>query len=267
MADLESIKRRQQQAWAAGDFSMIATQQLIVGEALCEAVDIHPGQRVLDVATGSGNTALAAARRGGEVTGIDFVPALLERGRERAAAERLAITFQEGAAEELAFPDAAFDVVLSTFGAMFAPEQEKVAREFLRVCRPGGKIGMANWTPDGLIGELFRTVARFVPPPAGISPPTLWGTAERLRDLFGGDVASLQVTPRRAVIRHRSVERWVEFNRKYLGPTVKAFEALEPSGQEALAGAMADLMRRGNRSEDGTLVAPSAYLEVVAIRK
>jgi SAM-dependent methyltransferase len=266
MTDLESIKRGQQQAWAAGDFSIIATQQLIVGELLCEAVDIHPGQRVLDVATGSGNTALAAARRGGEVTGIDFVPALLQRGRERAAAERLTITFQEGTAEALAFPDAAFDTVLSTFGAMFAPEQEKVARELLRVCRPGGKIGMANWTPDGLIGQVFQTRAQFVPAPPGIRPPTLWGTMGRLRELFGGDVVSLQVTERSTMIRHRSVERWAEFNRKYLGPMATAFETLEPSGQEALARALTDLMRRGNRSGDGTLVAPSAYLEVMATR-
>ncbi len=172
MADLDAVRRRQQQAWSAGDFSMIATQQILVGELLCEAVDVHPGEAVLDVATGSGNTALAAARRGGEVTGIDFVPALLDRGRERAAAERLRITFREGDAQDIPFPDRSFDIVLSTFGAMFAPDQERTALELLRVCRPGGRVGMANWTPDGVIGEMFHTVARFVPPPAGQKPPS-----------------------------------------------------------------------------------------------
>jgi len=266
MADPGALKRRQQQTWASGDFSMIATQQLLVGELLCEAVDVHPGQRVLDIATGSGNTALAAARRGGTVTGIDFVPALLARGRERAAAERLTIDFQVGDADALGFPDASFDVVLSTFGAMFAPDQERTAREILRVCRPGGKIGLATWPPDSLIGELFRTVARFVPPPAGATPPVLWGTEDRLRELFGGAVSSLRAARRRIVFRHRSVESWLEFNRKFFGPTIKAFETLDPSGQETLSREMMDLMRRGNRSGDATLVAPSEYLEVVAVR-
>lgn len=266
MADLDAVRRRQQEAWAAGDFSMIATQQLIVGELLCEAVDVHPRQKVLDVATGSGNTALAAARRGGEVTGIDFVPALLDRGRERAAAERLRITFQEGDAQDIPFSDGAFDIVLSTFGAMFAPDQERTASELLRVCRTGGKVGMANWTPDGTIGEMFRTLARFVPPPAGLKPPSLWGTEARLRELFGRGVSAIQATRRNTKIRHTSIERWLEFNRRYLGPNQKAFEALDASGQEALARALTDLMRRANRSGDATLVAPSDYLEVVAVR-
>jgi SAM-dependent methyltransferase len=266
MADLDPVRRRQQEAWAAGDFSMIATQQLIVGELLCEAVDVHPGQKVLDVATGSGNTALAAARRGGEVTGIDFVPALLDRGRERAAAERLRVTFQVGDAQEIPFSDGAFDIVLSTFGAMFAPDQERTAGELLRVCRTGGKVGMANWTPDGTLGEMFRTFATFVPPPAGLKPPSLWGTEARLRELFGRGVSDIHATRRNIKIRHASIERWLEFNRRYLGPNQKAFEALDASGQEALARALTDLMRRANRSGDATLVAPSDYLEVVAIR-
>lgn len=266
MADLNAVKRRQQQAWATGDFSMIATRQILVGELLCEAVDIHPGQRVLDVATGSGNTALAAARRGGEVTGIDFVPALLERGRERAAAERLTIAFQDGDAEDIPVADASFDVVLSTFGAMFAPNQEKTARELLRVCRPGGKIGMANWTPDSTIGEMFRTFARFVPPPEGVTPPSLWGTEGRLRELFGDGVSSTLATKRSIKMRAASVDDWLDFMRRFLGPSQKAFEALDPSGQEALARELRMLMERANRSGDGTLVAPSEYLEVVAVR-
>ncbi len=266
MTDFDAVKQRQQQAWASGDFSKIATQQILVGELLCEAVDVHPGQKVLDVATGSGNTALAAARRGGEVTGIDFVPGLLERGRERASAERLNIVFQEGDAEHIPFPDASFDVVLSTFGAMFAPNQEQTARELLRVCRPGGKIGMANHTPDSTIGEMFRTFAKFVPPPAGVKPPSLWGTEGRLRELFGQGVSSILATRRSTKIRHASIERWLEFTRTYLGPTQKAFETLDPSGQETLARDLRELMRRANRSGDGTLVAPSDYLEVMAVR-
>ncbi len=267
MTDLDAVKQRQQQMWATGDFSMIATQAILVGELLCEAVDIHPGQRVLDVATGSGNTALAAARRGGDVVGIDFVPALLERGRERAAAERLTIAFQEGDAEKIPFPDASFDAVLSTFGAMFAPNQEKTGHELVRVCRPGGKIGMANWTPEGFPGQMFRTVAKFVPPPPGLKPPTLWGTEDGLRSFLGDHVASLQITRRYHMFRHRSPESWLEYHRRFFGPAVKAFETLDAKNQNALAGEIIDLLRQGNRSRDGTAVVPGEYLEVVAVRK
>jgi len=265
--DLIAIKRRQQQAWAAGDFSVIATEQVLVGELLCESVDIHAGQKVLDVATGSGNTALAAARRRGDVIGIDFVPALLERARERAAAERLQITFQHGDAENLPFPDASFDIVLSTFGAMFAPDQEKAARELLRVCRPGGKIGMANWTPDSLVGEVFRVTARHVPPPPGLKSSTLWGTEERLRELLGDGIASLRTTTRVHVFRNKSARHHEEFLQTCFGPTQKAFEALDAAGREALARDRLDILHRFNRSGDDTLVAPSTYLEVVAVRK
>jgi SAM-dependent methyltransferase len=217
------------------------------------------------VATGSGNTALAAARRGGEVTGIDFVPALLDRGRERAAAERLRIVFQEGDAENIPFPDAFFEVVLSTFGAMFAPDQERAARELLRVCRPGGKIGMANWAPDGFTGEMFGLVAKFVPPPQGLGPPTRWGTEAGLRELFGG-AASIRTCRRSAIVRALSPDHWLKGRRAYFGPTIKAFELLDPVGQEALAGEMLALVRRFNRSGDGTVVVPSDYLEVAAVR-
>jgi ubiquinone/menaquinone biosynthesis C-methylase UbiE len=267
VTDLDAVKQRQQQMWATGDFSMIATQAILVGELLCEAVDIHSGQRVLDVATGSGNTALAAARRGGDVVGIDFVPALLERGRVRAAAERLTIAFQEGDAEEIPFPDASFDAVLSTFGAMFAPNQERTARELVRVCRPGGKIGMANWTPEGFAGQLFRTVAKFVPPLPGLKPPALWGTEDGVRGFFGDRAASLQITRRYHTFRHRSPESWLEYHRRFFGPTVKAFEALDPKNQEALAGEIIDLLRQRNRSGDSTMVVAGEYLEVVAARK
>jgi len=240
---------------------------MIVSELLCEAVDLRAGQRVLDVATGSGNTALAAARRWCEVTGIDYVPALLERGRERAAAERISITFQEGDAEQIPFPDSSFDAVLSTFGAMFAPNQERAAQELLRVCRPGGKIGLANWTPDGFVGTYFRAIVQYAPPPPGLTPPILWGTEERLRELFGESVASLQITRRSVVARYRSVQHWLEIFRTYFGPTLKAFEVLDAAGQENLARDLVSVVLRFNRSGDETIVIPSDYLEVVATKR
>jgi len=267
MRDLESIKKRQQEAWAAGDFAIMATAQVLVGELLSEAIDIHPGQTALDVATGSGNTALAAARRGAVVVGIDYVASLLERARERAAAERLRITFQEGDAEHLPFPDTSFDIVLSTFGVMFAPDQEQAARELLRVCRPGGKIGLASWTPDSLPGQTFGITARYAPPPPGVRPPVLWGTEERLRELFGDGITALGITKRSAVGRSPSEERWLESRLTYFGPTRKVFEGLDAAGQAAYSRDLLELVRRFNRAEDGTVIAPSDYLEVVAVRK
>ena len=265
--DLAAVRQRQQRTWAAGDFAVIGLPTVIVGEQLCEAVDLRAGQRVLDVATGSGNTALAAARRSCEVTGIDWVPELLARARERAAAERLPIEFSHGEAEGIPFPDGAFDAVLSTFGAMFAADQERTAGELLRVCRPGGRIGLACWTPDGLVGELLRTTAGHAPPAAGLEPATRWGTEERLRQLLGPGVTSLWVTRRSLVYRFRSPRDWLDLYRAYYGPTIKAFEALAPDGQEALARDLLDLLHRFNRADDGTVVAPSDYLEVVAIRR
>ena len=265
--DLGVIKGRQQQTWASGDYAAVGTRILIMSELLCEAVDLRAGQRVLDVATGSGNAALAAARRWGEVTGVDYVPALLERARVRAHAEGLPAIFQEGDAEQLPFPDASFDVVLSVVGAMFAPDQERVAQELLRVCRPGGKIGMANWTPDGFVGELFRVMGRHVPLPPGLKSPSLWGTEERLRELFGDGVASLQVTRRSFTMRFRSADHFVEFFRAYYGPTLKAFESLEPTAQEALTRDLVDLVGRFNVSDDETMVWPQDYVEVVAVRR
>ena len=265
--DLVEVKERQRLAWASGDYSMFGSALLIMSELLCEAVDLRPGQTVLDVATGSGNTALAAARRFGETTGIDYVPALLERGRERAAAERLEVAFREGDAESIPLPDASFDVVLSTVGVMFAPDQEKAAGELLRVCRPGGRIGLANWTPDGFAGELGSLFGKYLPFSPGLKPPVLWGTEERLRELLGGGARDLRIARRSFVFRYRSVRHYLEVLQTQLGPTRETFLALEPSVREKLAANVVDLIGRFNRSDDETMVVPSEYLEVVATRR
>ena len=264
--DLSAVKQRQQAAWSSGDYSVIGATLVIVAEQLCETVDLRSGQRVLDVATGSGITAIAAARRFCEVTGIDYVPALLDRARERAAAEHLHVMFQEGDAENLPFPDASFDAVLSTLGVMFTPDQEQAAHELLRVCRPGGKIGLASWTPDSYIGEVLRTIGKYVPPPAGIKPPVLWGTEERLRDLFGDQVTALQVTRRSFAFRYRSAQHWLETFRTYYGPVHKTFGALEAERQEALANDLIELLQRFDIGAGTGLVVPSDYLEVVATK-
>ncbi len=267
MSGLDAIRQRQQQTWATGDFSVVGASQLIVGELLCDAVELHAGQTVLDVATGSGNTALAAARRACHVTGIDFVPALLERGRERATAERLHITFLDGEAEKIPFPDASFDAVLSTFGAMFAPDPQRTADELVRVCRPGGKIGMANWTPEGMIGEMFHIVRQETPPPVNIDPPEHWGIESKLHERFGDRISSLTVTRRDALFLHFTAQSWVEFMRTWFGPTIVTFRALSPERQEALTAAMVDLAIRHNQSGDETLLARGEYLEIVAVKR
>jgi SAM-dependent methyltransferase len=264
--DLEVVKARQQAAWAAGDYAEIGTRLQIVGESLCEAVDLRAGSRVLDVAAGNGNASLAAARRFCYVTASDYVPALLERARERARADRLEIEFRQADAEKLPFPDASFDVVLSTFGVMFTPNQERAAAELLRVCRPGGKIGLANWTPESFIGQLFKTLGKHLPPPAGVKSPALWGTPARLAELFSGAVESIDVRPRNYVFRYLSPAHWLEVFRTWYGPLHKAFGALDARGQQALAEQLEALMARLNRARDGTLVLPSEYLEVVAVR-
>ncbi len=246
---------------------MFGSALLIMSELLCEAVDLRPGQRVLDVATGSGNTALAAARRFGETTGIDFVPALLERGRERAAAERLEVAFREGDAESIPFPDASFDIVLSTVGVMFAPDQERAAGELLRVCRPGGRIGLANWTPDGFAGELGSLFGSYLPFSPGLKPPVLWGTEGRLRELLGGGVRDLRIARRSFVFRYRSIRHYLEVLQTQLGPTRETFLSLDPAEREGLMRDVVDLIGRFNRSGDGTMVVPSDYLEVVATRR
>jgi len=267
MADLAAIKERQQEAWAAGDFSMFATTIVIVSERLCETVDLRAGQKVLDVATGSGNTAIAAARRGCEVTGVDYVPALLERGRVRADAERLAVTFLEGDAEDLPFPDESFDVVLSTFGTMFAPDQERTASELLRVCRPGGKIGQANFPPDSLAAGFFRAAAKQIMPPRGVKAPVLWGTEDRVRDLFGEGIQSLLLNRQSVLLRYRSAEDWLEFFRRFFGPIGTVFDTIDPERQERFGRELMDLVIEANISGDETIVAPIDYVEVVAVKR
>lgn len=263
--DLDALKRKQQATWSAGDYAVVGTTLQIVGETLCEALDLRAGEQVLDVAAGNGNATLAAARRGAEVVSTDYVGALLERGRARAAAEGLKAQFEEADAEQLPYENGRFDVVLSTFGVMFTPDQPRAASELARVCRPGGRIGLANWTPTGFIGELFKTLGRHLPPPAGVKSPALWGTEQRLRELFEGCIAELQVEHRHFVFRYRSAEHWLDTFRNYYGPIHKAFAALGPGESDALAEDLLALARRHHRGGSG-LVAPSEYLEVV-IRK
>ena len=264
--DLVAIKGRQQVAWSSGDYAVVGTTLQIVGESLCEAIDLRSNQRVLDVAAGNGNATLAAARRFAEVVSTDYVAALLERGRERAKADHLAVIFQEADAEALPFPDASFDVVLSTFGVMFTPNQEQAASELLRVCRPGGKIGLANWTPESFIGKLFKTMGKYLPPPAGVKPPSLWGNKEHLQALFGAQ-ATVTTQSRNFVFRYHSPQHWLEIFRDYYGPVLKAFAALDEAKRDALEADIHALLDAVNVAEDGTLVAPSEYLEVVITRR
>jgi SAM-dependent methyltransferase len=265
--DFAAIKQRQQQIWASGDYSAVGATILLMSELLVEAVDVRAGEQVLDVATGSGNAALAAARRFAAVTGVDYVPALLDCGRRRATAEGLSVTYDHGDAEALPFPDASFDVVLSVVGAMFAPNHPQVAREMLRVSRPGGRIGMANWTPDGFVGGMLRTVGRYVPPPAGVQPATRWGDEAYLRELFGDAISSLDVERRAHVFRYHSPEHFAQFFLTHYGPTERAYAAIDEEAKVNLARDLADLARQFNVADDGTLVAPADYLEVVAVRR
>jgi len=265
--DLAAVKARQQGAWSSGDYAVVGTTLQIVGEELCEALDLRSHHKVLDVAAGNGNVSLAAARRWCEVVATDYVPALLDRARERADAERLSITFREADAEALPFADASFDAVVSTFGVMFTPDQDRAAAELVRVCRRGGKIGLANWTPEGFIGQLFKTIGKHVAPPAGVKSPALWGTRERLGELFGGEAASIKAEPRNFVFRYRSPEHWLEIFKTYYGPLLKAFAALDAGGQSALASDLMALIARFNRSGDGTMALPSEYLEIVITKR
>ena len=264
--DLSTIKGRQQLAWSSGDYAIVGTTLQIVGETLCEAVDLRSNQRVLDVAAGNGNATLAAARRFASVVSTDYVGALLEGGRRRAEADRLPVMFQEADAEALPFADASFDVVLSTFGVMFTPNQDKAARELLRVCRPGGKIGLANWTPESFIGQMFRVLGKYVPPVAGVAPPSLWGTKARLDTLFGSQ-AVVAAESRTFVFRYKSPAHWLEIFRDYYGPVLKAFASLNPESRKELEKDLYALLDQNNAAKDGTLVLPSEYLEVVITKK
>ena len=262
-SDLAAIKTRQQAMWASGDFAVVGTTLQLVGESLAEAVDLYAGQRVLDVACGNGNASLAAARRFGRVTGVDYVPALLERARERARAERLDIDFREGDAEALPFADDSFDVVLSTYGVMFAPDQAKAAQELARVCVPGGAIGLASWTPEGFLGELLRCVAKYVPPPAGLASPVLWGEEAHVATLFAGRARVRRAERKMFMFRYLSAAHFIDVFQRYYGPTHKAFAALDEERRAALASDMAALMRVHNRAGDAALVIPAEYLEIV----
>lgn len=264
--DLAALKNKQRIAWSSGDYALIGTTLQIVGEALCEAVDLRSNHRVLDVAAGNGNATLAAGRRFAYVISTDYVVSLLERGRERAKAERLPIVFQEADAEALAFEDASFDVVLSTFGVMFTPNQELAASELMRVCRKGGKIGMANWTPESFIGQLFKTIGKFVPPAPGVRSPALWGTPAHLEMLFGPN-AIVAAESKNFVFRYKSPKHWVDIFRTFYGPVVKAFAAIDPEARNALEADLYALLDTFNIATDGTLVIPSEYLEVVITKK
>jgi ubiquinone/menaquinone biosynthesis C-methylase UbiE len=265
--DYGAITKRQQATWASGDYSAIATRIQIISELLCDAADLRPGSRVLDVAGGSGNTALAAARSGARVVSLDYVPSLLERARVRAEVEGLEVETVEGDAQDLPFADASFDAVVSAVGVMFAPDHRRTAAELLRVCRPGGTIAVASWTPEGYIGQLFRTIGAHVPPPAGLTPPPLWGSEGHVRDLLAGGVTAVQLRLRTYTFRYESPEAFVDDFRTHYGPTLKAFEALPPEGRDALAGDIVALARRFDRTGgDGPVAIPAEYLEVVATR-
>jgi ubiquinone/menaquinone biosynthesis C-methylase UbiE len=264
--DLAAVKTRQQAAWSAGDYAIVGTTLQIVGEELCEALDLRAGQKVLDVAAGNGNVSLAAARRWCNVVSTDYVPALLERGRARAAADGLTIEFKEADAEALPFADGSFDVVVSTFGVMFTPNQERAAAELLRVCRSGGRIGLANWTPEGFIGQVFKTLGKYLPPPAGVRSPALWGTPERLTEMFGR-AASIKTQPRTFNFRYREPEHFLDVFKTYYGPMLKAFAALDATKQAGLHGDLLALIARMNKAADNAMVVPSEYLEVVMTKR
>ncbi|MGC2167331.1 MAG: class I SAM-dependent methyltransferase [Gallionella sp.] len=265
--DLTAVKNKQQLAWSAGDYAVIGTTLQIVGESLCEALDLRAGEHVLDVAAGNGNATLAAARRWCDVISSDYVPALLERGRARASAEGLPVKFEQADAENLPYTDHSFDVVLSTFGVMFTPDQEKAASEMARVCKPGGRIGLANWIPTSFVGEIFKVIGRYLPPAAGVKSPALWGTKDRLQELFGSHSSSIRIEPKTFAFRYQSAAHWLEVFRTFYGPLHKAFAALEAEMQKSLATDLIALAEKFNRATDGTLVVPGEYLEVVIKRK
>jgi ubiquinone/menaquinone biosynthesis C-methylase UbiE len=265
--DFEAIKKTQRAGWETGDYPRVGNTLQIIAELLVEAADVRAGQRVLDVACGQGNAAMAAARRFADATGVDYATNLLAQGRERAAAEHLAVTFTEGDAEELPAPDGSFDVVLSTVGVMFAPNHQRAADELVRVTAPGGRIALASWTPDGMIGELFRTVARWAPPPPGVRPATLWGTPAHLKELFGDQVEWVSLTTSDYVFRYHSAAHFSEWFRQFYGPITRLAGTLSGADLDRFADDLAGVARRYNRADDGTVAAPSEYLEAVGIRR
>jgi len=264
--DLDALKTRQHGAWSSGDYAIVGTTLQIVGEQLCETLDIRAGQSVLDVAAGNGNATLAAARRWCQVVSTDYVPSLLERGRARASADGLSVEFKEADAEALPFGDAAFDAVVSTFGVMFTPNQDRAASELLRVCKSGGKIGLANWTPEGFIGQVFKTLGKYLPP-TGAKSPALWGTKARIDEMFGAQASNIQATRRNFAFRYRSPEHFIDIFKTYYGPVLKAFAALDGTNQNNLKRDLLALIATMNRSGDATMVVPSEYLEVVVIKR
>ena len=265
--DLEALKARQHGAWSSGDYAVVGTTLQIVGEQLCEALDVSSGQKVLDVAAGNGNVTLAAARRWCDVVSTDYVPSLLERGRLRAAAEGLSVKFEAADAEALPFAEASFNVVVSTFGVMFTPNQDKAAAELLRVCKSGGKIGLANWTPEGFIGQLFKTLGKYLPPPAGAKSPALWGTEARIAEMFGPAAVSIKAERHNFNFRYRSPEHFLDVFKNYYGPILKAFAALDAANQQGFRNDLLALITRMNRAKDGTMVVPSEYLEIVITKR
>ena len=264
--DTNALKARQQAAWASGDYAVIGTTLQLVGERLAEVCDLRWDEQVLDVAAGNGNASLAAARRGCRVTSTDYVPELLKRGEERARAEHLNVVFQVADAEALPFADGRFDVVMSTFGVMFTPDHARAAAEMLRVVRRGGRIALANWTPDGFIGRLFKVVGAHVPPPAGVASPALWGTEPHVVELFGAQAAKLQCERRQFRFRYRSSSHWLQVFRDLYGPVHKAFAALDDAGAESLERAITALLDEHNVAGGQSLVVPSEYLEVVVTK-
>ncbi len=265
--DLVAIKTKQQAAWSSGDYAIVGSTLQIVGEDLCEAMDLKAGSKVLDVAAGNGMASLAAARRWCDVMSTDYVPALLERGRARAAAEGMAIEFREADAENLPFDANSFDVVLSTFGVMFTPNQDKAAAELIRVCRPKGKIGLANWTPDGFIGQVFKTLGKYLPPPDGVKSPALWGTRARLAEMFGPGASMVKCETRLFNFRYRSAAHFLDVFKTFYGPVLKAFAALDPAKQQELHNDLNALIVSMNRATNGSMVVPSKYLEVIITKR
>lgn len=261
-ATLNAVKARQQQAWSMGDYGVVGTTLQIVGEDLCEALDLRAGARVIDIAGGNGNASLAAARRWCDVVCTDYVGALLDAARERARAENLPMAFQVADAESLPFDDASFDVVISTFGVMFTPDQERAASELVRVCRPGGRIGLANWTPDGFIGQVFKLIGRWMPPPHGVASPASWGEHERITEMFGHHTSGIRTAQRNFNFRYRSPQHWIKVFRTFYGPINTLYEALDGQGQAELTEELMTMLLHWNRANDGTLVLPSKYLEV-----